>query len=695
MNKSQLEEETIERFRIYLSQDRKLTFGITDRDVVVNPDSKENFDYQLQNENGQKVAVELFRMVEKEEDLAKSKVWHKVTGFLKEAIKKKGLKGYLIYTPQFFVKKSEMEAYAKKMADVVEKGIKDNPTADEFVHEGFKFHKVPSFEAISLSYSEGARSVDSRGTATISFASKLPKKNKQVDIADHERILLVINWSFFVDSRAVIKALSSFDFEQFKNVDKIFFESKQGEFSLVYDRVVIESIKTQTKIENPQTLELLIQYLIHQLNDKNKRAFDYIKTIGSSVGNLDWLLDNEAKENLVHYGTVLLDKDLIQDAMWIVRMLKSDLNPNPTGENDLDDPEGKHNYHMRVIKNEDVKNITTVRGHLCWLMSRIISKNKPEYYTEILNIIQRYISEENLYIRIQATYPLTEFVVRKKAIKNQDETSFNWDQRERDVVRSIPLKMLRDNAEYSRVQESLLHIFDKFRDLNETEAEEVLKTLIATGDENVLHDLAALVPYFALFRKNDFPEDGLFNGDSFVAILKEQIVNGKMSMKTSLAWHLWKIMEQRLLPYENIKEYLVLFWKDDYDYQTASSFGLIFEQLAILAPDDAKMFFEKMVALLKKHIQLTPPPPHQWWIHGTEAVIGLFVSEPDRLISLVKDLKEIWIMGIVYVGDLSTIFGTYQVVANQDRQRVKIEFMKLYEEMKKLNIHIQPVDWTK
>jgi hypothetical protein len=695
MVKEQWEEESIERFREYISQTRKFTYGVTARDVIVNKTTGENFDYQLQNENGEKVAVEIFRLVENGEDLARSKVWHTMAGFIKDEIKRRDLKGYLVYTPQFFVKKGEMKTLAVKQAEIIETGIKNNPTQKKFNYEGYDFHKIDSLETISLSYSEGARSIDSRGTATSSFTGKLPKKNKQVDVAGHERMLLVVNWTFFVDSRDAIRALSSFDFDQFENVDKIFFEGKQGEFALIYDRSVVDAIKTRAKVENPEALKLLTQYLNHQLADKNQSAFDFIKAISQPSGNLDWLTDEEVKENLVHFGTELLAKGLIGDAMWIVKMLHNDSCPNPSGANDPDDPKGEHNYHARVIKNEDVRNITTVRGHLCWLMSRIITQNKPEYYTEILAIITRYISEDNLYIRIQATYPLMEFVVRKKAVRNQDESAFDWKKEERELVRKIPLQMLRDNAQYPRVLETLLHIFDRFRDLNEQEAEEVLRALIATEQDDVLHDLAALIPYFALFRKNDFPTEGSFNPGAFIEILKSQIVSGRPAMKSSLTWHFWKMLEQNTLPYEQIREYILLFWGNGYDTSVASMFGLVFEQLAIIAPDDAKNLFERMIDLLGVRLQEDPGKRHQAWINATEEIVALLVTEPDRLLKLVNKLKNIWLLGMVYFGDIATIFGSYQKVASENKERVKVELIKIYEEMRASHPQIQPVDWNK
>lgn len=62
---------------------------------------------------------------------------------------------------------------------------------------------------------------------------------------------------------------------------------------------------------------------------------------------------------------------------------------------------------------------------------------------------------------------------------------------------------------------------------------------------------------------------------------------------------------------------------------------------------------------------------------------------------LVNDLKDIWIAGDAYVGDLPTIFESYQSVPPEDKERVKLELMGIYEEMKKVHPQIQSVNWSR
>lgn len=685
--KDQWEEEAIERFRIYLSQSRKSTYGVTGRDVVPHPQTKKNFDYQLQNEKGNKIAVEIFRFVE-DGDLARTNFWNTVIQAIKDETTKRNLAGYLIYTPHFSISKKEIPSYAVKIAEVIQKGIEQNPTEKRFYYGDFEFHKIEGLMSLSFSHTSGARFLNTKGAVINTFAANLPKKNKQIETSDHERILLVVNWSYFVDSFAATRALSTFNFDQFQNVERIFFEQRKGEFNLIYDKEVVQAIKVQTQITDPLTHKLLIEYLQGQLEDKDLNAFKYIKAI--STASVDWLSE-EAKESLILMAQEFPEQN-IEDAMWVIRKLANDSNPSSKGENDPDDPKGEYNYSAQILKNEEIRNITTVRGHLCWLMAHVIAKNQPQYYSEIIEILQRYISEDNLYIRVQATYPLIELILRRHATKNQDGSIFDWKQEERDLVTKLPMRLLRANIKYPRVLEALIEVFKFFGELTDNEAEEVLKVLISTQESYILHELPHLLIYYRFFRVQDFPERGYFDVSKFETILRNQIQFGKGTIKSSLVWHFWNILNKERLSYDEVREYIFLFWENGYDPDVASMFSLLFEELLKVAPEDAKYLFHKVVDLLQKYLTERPYEPHQAYINGTEEVIQLLASEPEVLIQVIDRLKDISHNG-VYIGDLTKIFESYKLVAGEDKVRVRNELKRIYVEIKAEYANVYPVNW--
>src|SRR5690242_8497677 len=97
--KEQWEEEAITRFIAFLNERRASVYAVTGRDVRPAPWSKKDFDYQIQDGTGQKIAVEIFRLIEDGKELAQGTTWSNIVSLLKEELLKRNIKGYLISTP--------------------------------------------------------------------------------------------------------------------------------------------------------------------------------------------------------------------------------------------------------------------------------------------------------------------------------------------------------------------------------------------------------------------------------------------------------------------------------------------------------------------------------------------------------------------------------------------------------------------
>ena len=694
MAKDQWEEESIERFREFLSRERGVTFGVSGRDVVVDPTTNENFDYQLTSNTGNQIAVEIFRLVESGDDLASDKVWSQVVALLKEELIRTGVTGYVIALPRKIgIPLREVKTYAEKAATTITAAIRNNIEAEKFTTGGITFRRIEQYETVSFSWGGEARYVNPHGTAGGIFQKKLDKKNKQLGVSNHERILLVTNWTFFIDAPDIIRALSAIDFEQYPNVDKIFFETRNHRFSQVYDRKTYTAILNK-QIKDADETDLLLRYLKHQLANKKKDAYEFVKAVTEEAGSIDWLSNKEARENLVLYAQGLAEEGQIDEAHWVIRQLHNDPDPDPAGQNTPDDPSGQYNHHLRILNGEEDCGITTVRGHLCWLIARVIVQNKPELYEELIDILDRYLSEENLYIRTQALIPLSELTARIRATKNQDGTPFEWSQSGRDRVRVLAFRTLTQNAQYARVLQILFHVFEHMRGLTESEAKTVLNTFLATQADYILHDVAVLVIYFALFREHDFKEDPPFEARDFVELLKQQISLGKPSMRSSLAWHFWNCLKNKHLTPEEVKEYLLMFWEQPYDQNLASMFDLIFDELAELSPPDACEVFEQMIERLKELGESNREALRDVWIHTTGELMGCLAQFPARLVRIVNMLVDVWKNGgAVY--NLVEVLESYRHIEAPGKDLVKTELMRLYREIKDLKPEFPEIDWSR
>lgn len=690
MSKAQHEEEAILRFASYLQNTTGVSFGVTGRDVPVL--SGQNYDYELTGAGGDKLAVELFRLVESEQNLKRDKAWSRAIQKLKEEILRRKLKGYMVSTPVFMYKKEDLDAYVSQQADAIERAIKDDGGKKQFSAGGYEFNKIANLETIVFSYGPGARAINPSGTAFEHFVRLLPVKNRQLATPGHRRCLLVANWALFVGANDAIQALTSVDFSQFTNIDLIFYETSPGDLSLIFSRSVYDAIRRRTVVTDAGLTRLLNQYLRYMLADKKDEAFQYVKAISATAGNMRWLDDSEARQNVVMHAEVQLKgHDQLDEALWVLEMLNDDPDPDKGGANDPRDRDGTGNYHARTLRGEDVRFITTVRGHLCWLMSQLVVQNTPEHYTRIVEIISRYAEEQNLYIRAQATFPLAELVARRRAIRNQDGSPFNWNREERLRVRDLAFRMLRENSAHARVMESLLHVFNSLRDVNEAEAEEILARFLATGQDYVLHSLAALVVYFALFRDKDWGDDPPFDRRRFVDILKNEIVHGDKSLRSSIAWHLSKVVSDKYLPYSDVKDYFPLFWEGTYDPHLLSMCAMAIEGLATIAPQDAVELFRRLVQKNLDHANENPAQPH--WLSCTEKMIPILGAQPNELVAVVSDLRDLWMKG-GYIGDPIAIFGSFRHVDPAQRDEVRERLKTIYGEMKAVNPRLVDVVWS-
>ena len=680
-----LREEAIRSVASYLQGSTGIAYGVTGRDVPVA--SGQNFDYELTGADGDRIAVELFRLVESEEDLKRQRAWGRVIEKLREEVERRKLKGYIVSTPVFTYKKKELDAYVSQQADAIEHAIYDDGDKKQFSAGGYEFNKIANLETIVFSYSPGARAINPSGTALGQFVRLLPVKNGQLEAPGHRHCLLVANWAMFVDPGDAIQAtLTNIDFGKLPNIDLIFYEARPGEFSLVFSRSVYEAIRKPADITDPGLVSLRNQCLRFMLADKKDEALEYVRSISTDKGTVRWLDDPEARQNTVtHVEARLKEHNRPDEALWLLEMLHDDANPDVRGTNDSED------LHARVLRGDDVHFITTVRGHLCWLMSHLIARNDPQHYTRILQILERYAKEENLYIRMQVTFPLAELVSRRRGTKKPDGTPFEWDQDERQRARDLAFRMLRENSSYPRVMEGLLHVFNSLRDVSEAEAEEILQRFLATRQDDVLHNLAALVVFFALFRDTHWHDDPPFDRRKFVEILKGQIIGGDGSIRAAIAWHLWKIVQEKHLPYAEVREYFPMFWNGAYDSHVASMCAIALEELAALAPDDGIVLFNRMVRSTLDYVNGNPPRTP--WLYGTEKMMLLLARRPDDLAAVLPDLGGLWMKG-VYIGDLTVIFQSFRLVDTARRNEIKQRLQGLHAEMKGVHPQLVDVCWS-
>jgi len=547
--KDQWEEEAKDHFIADLKAQGRGDWIVSDSDVVVDKTNR-NFDYQLQA-GTEFIALEIFRLVETREEIIRHKSWNTIANSIAAELRRRGVKGCTIHTPHTLnVPRLKIPGFVSKTADRLEVALRQNPETDPIQVDGFEIKRLDDFPDVSLFTTGPGGAVNPTGIAHDFMAEKLPTKNGQLNIANHERVVLIVNWAHLVDRSNMVEACTLTDFSQFKNIDKVYFEVPQnGRVHLVYDRRVYAAF--QPDGEPPKQIEpLFISWLANHLYRKELQAFRLVCKITEQQKSLLWL-PALSREQLIALGEDFLQNGESEQLYWIVENLKDD--PDPSVENAEDDPEGKFNEHLLTKRGESNRLIRTVRGRLCWLLMQIVAHPRIEDYDRIFEIVEKFATEENLYVRQQATFPLLE-LARRRFAKVDANTRFMSD-RLAERIKTLALRMIDENIAYPVVLERIAHVIVYIQDLDDT-ALRTVKQLLSIDRSEATSDISWIMIYFAFYRENKFKQLDPFKPDDFRSLLKDKLTNGNGHFRATAADHFKVILGRNEIEFDTLVPYL-------------------------------------------------------------------------------------------------------------------------------------------
>lgn len=108
MVKQEWEEEAKDRFIAAMRTMSRGEWKVIGQDVVVDSDTGRNFDYQLLSTEQRQIALEIFRLVDDEEEIAQQRLWSTVANSIAAELRKRDVKGYTIRCPHFTVQKNRI-----------------------------------------------------------------------------------------------------------------------------------------------------------------------------------------------------------------------------------------------------------------------------------------------------------------------------------------------------------------------------------------------------------------------------------------------------------------------------------------------------------------------------------------------------------------------------------------------------------
>lgn len=633
--------------------------------------------------------------------------WSRNAARLQKILKAKdisGIKGsYLINTPS--VIKIKNDKTANEIIDQVLKGILRGLSEITIARFGKfqidKFNNDGSY--ISFGSSSGGGFINPPGIIYDNIVIKTDDVNKKLSINGGGRVskriwLLVGEYFFSKESNNVIDAFSQIyeKLLQYNSIDEIWLQlqTHDGKWlhTLIYAREFFLDYANERVQINSRTIELFDKWFtaLEKLGDVHKnKLFKMLQALINDKKPSEVFENKFTRQEMVRLGEWLLDKERYTDAIWLIDKFIDD--PDPGEPQDYQGaPE--FNYHVKIQAGEEISHITTVLGHLAWVIQKLCFKN--EYLAQSLGYTGRLLSHSNYYVKLQTLVALGAIAGRRILLSGYGKRPYCEDYKKfHEMVFSV-LKLLGENPKLRALAKRIPDIFYYYKDLSTDEAMEVLDVLESVSNS------AFLFVYFGIYRKDHYKEQPIrFNHVTlhkrFIALLNSRHPRHS-EFHSSFAWIFRDIIDKNPTELKTIKPYFELLLKQPYERNLYHNIQYFFQKWIDKEPDLCIRWFDLMMhgiviyvrrtVAKKKHVDL--------WIDGTEEIAKtLAVRNPTKLVSIIKLLVWLWNRG-AFIGDIKLIFESYKMIRNpRMRLAVRINFRRMYDSMKKLNPRLKDVSW--
>src|SRR5260370_814693 len=167
--KADYEVDAINRFMAFLKATRGIDYAITGEDVIVDQATGTNYDYRLEAPGGAlPLAVEIFRLIESEEEIAERRHLGVVWDAIKTEFASAGLEDLFVHTPyESPVRPRKASEFAKGLAALVVRETSARPGAKKIrLDGGFEIERIDGLGAVVCGSHSDASWIDSVGIAT-------------------------------------------------------------------------------------------------------------------------------------------------------------------------------------------------------------------------------------------------------------------------------------------------------------------------------------------------------------------------------------------------------------------------------------------------------------------------------------------------------------------------------------------------
>lgn len=372
-------------------------------------------------------------------------------------------------------------------------------------------------------------------------------------------------------------------------------------------------------------------------------------------------------------------KEYVKEIFELAKIYSKNEDPSP----ELD------NINEKIKNGEEIRNIYTVRGSVCWLLTSIAATFHTEFYPEIISILEKLAFDPVYYVRIQATYPLSFFTKNIRARQHPDGALFDFKEEDRNRVLDLSFQILKEHRDMPRVLEGVVNVFDPLRTIDEIQAKQVIEHFFYNSREQLQPEYltrqgAPLLLFFAEYRM-DFADN--FNSKWFQDFTSELLKLTEKEapyLKSTFIWHIWKEIQSNSTAYLKFKKYIPLFLTENYfETQPLGQYDFLVKEVMKASPADGVVLFKSLLGYVLKWAPEYNIQDHAWLLTTHEAVEEVAKEYPEELLDILRLITSILSQG-VYIGYLDRIYASYRLVPDKDKgMAMRPQIVEMFEVAKK------------
>lgn len=610
---------------------------------------------------------------------------------------------YVLDTPDGFRLPQTNELSEQMADDILDQLVAASPRKNIAVHSGgFEFNAgryslVPAHVSFARSW---GGTINAAGTIHRNIFGKLADANAQlgyspVGVEVSKRILLLDNEYTYGTLNNVIEALS-YSFSELQSldmVDEIWLQTEdrqanETKYELVLTKQFVNDFFNGEVSTDTEWAAMFGRWsvVLAEQDAYKDRILQLMRDLFQDHQPDELISDALVRSEIVRIiGGWLLKERRFDDAVWFVGRFINDSDPSAS-------PTTEPNYDQEIRDGKEVMVITTVLGHLAWVVQGL---TVSELHIErAFGFTKQLVDHPSLYVKLQALIPLIEITKRRQWLKSNDEANRTDSYGQ---LKALDFDLLRNYSQFSAIRDMLARVFFELRDLTTEEAVEVLDTL--KDAENAY----TLYVYFALFRKRHFlNEDGTQQVPFDARILEEKLkyvirhYTDNSGLVDSLSWQFANLIRKTPEEFNTVKPWVEFLLEQPYQ---RNAYDDIEHVLTRVFEIDATIGVRWLGLIISKIYSFVVSASADEvrgsvWLSSVDDVIGkLAINQPDKLADCLKQLAEIWKKG-VYIGDPEKIFTAYQYITNKTiHESIKQLSMHLYGEMKELHAKLKTFEW--